>query len=100
MLLVGLYSLLSLGLVHGIRDIQKNKVCVLDSDCSEGNKCFQYMCYPGKGEGKGPFRRCKQNNDCQDLQPQEGGDGLEGECFRHHDRRTVHEGICLSSRYI
>ena len=29
----------------------------------------------------------------------EGGDGSNGECYRHHDRRNVHQGICLMSRY-
>merc|ERR550519_2365715 len=54
------------------------------------------MCYPIQEQSPdSPFRSCSHASDCKDLQPQEGGDG---ECFRHHDRRKVHVGICLSER--
>ena len=32
------------------------------------------------------------------LLPSEGGDGGNGACYRHHDRRNIKFGICLRKR--
>ena len=32
------------------------------------------------------------------LLPSEGGDGDNGACYRHHDRRNIKFGICLRKR--
>lgn len=87
-----------------VRDLDKYPVCVTDTDCDsisarEGDsyKCFQYMCYPWNSDSKAqPFRSCKRRSDCKDLRQEEGGDGGNGDCFRHQDRRNVFSGICLS----
>ena len=31
-----------------LRNISLYPPCALDSDCTEGHKCMQYMCYPWK----------------------------------------------------
>ena len=88
---------------ESFRDILEFPVCVTDDDCEkisaetdENFRCFQYMCYPwSRGEGGGPFRSCKRRSDCRDLNQEEGGDGSDGDCYRHHDRRNVFAGICL-----
>ena len=85
------------------RDILEFPVCVTDEDCEEISmdsgsdyRCFQYMCYPwGRGVEGGPFRSCKKRSDCHGLVEEEGGDGMDGDCYRHHDRRNVFAGICL-----
>jgi hypothetical protein len=87
-----------------VRDIVKFPVCVTDDDCDnisdkkhQSYKCFQYMCYPWKSKSLGqPFRTCKRRSDCKALSLAEGGDGGNGDCYRHQDRRTVFSGICLS----
>lgn len=87
-----------------VRDIVKFPVCVTDDDCDnisdkkhESYKCFQYMCYPWNNKAQGqPFRTCKRRSDCKALSSAEGGDGGNGDCFRHQDRRNVFSGICLS----
>ena len=33
------------------------------------------------------------------LLPSEGGDGGNGACYRHHDRRNIKFGICLRKRW-
>ena len=33
------------------------------------------------------------------LQASEGGDGRNGDCYRHQDRRNIKFGICLRKRY-
>ena len=86
------------------RDILAYPVCVTDEDCEDismdtgaDHRCFQYMCYPwagGRGEQQ-PFRSCKKRSDCHGLMETEGGDGDDGDCYRHHDRRNVFAGICL-----
>ena len=89
-----------------VRDVVKFPVCVTDSDCDsisdrqgESYKCFQYMCYPWNTPSLAhPFRTCKRRSDCKDLSEEEGGDGGNGDCFRHQDRRNVFSGICLSDR--
>ena len=89
-----------------VRDVDKFPVCVTDSDCDsisdrqgESYKCFQYMCYPWNSPSLAhPFRTCKRRSDCKDLREEEGGDGGNGDCFRHQDRRNVFSGICLSDR--
>ena len=61
--------------------------------------CFQYMCYPYTNKDQShPLRLCKKKSDCRKLGIKEGGDGGDGECFRHHNRRQVTRGICTSSR--
>ena len=76
-------------------------VCVTDDDCEgisrerdSDHRCFQYMCYPWRSQ-VGRFRSCKRRSDCQSLLEDEGGDGEDGDCYRHHDRRNVFAGICL-----
>jgi len=88
-----------------VRDLVRFPVCVTDDDCDsisdkkqDSYKCFQYMCYPWNSSQQGqPFKSCKRRSDCKDLSPAEGGDGGNGDCFRHQDRRNVFSGICLSS---
>jgi len=66
--------------------------CIDDSDCkSHGDDfaCFQYVCYPWRDDSKldqaNKKATCKSNEDCPgDL-----------ECFRHHDRRQIHRGLCM-----
>lgn len=68
------------------------KACIDDSDCSNqgsGYACFQYICYPwaddsgvARADKKGT---CKSNDDCSG----------ELKCFRHHDRRNIHRGLCM-----
>ena len=80
-----------------LRDPKVFPVCVTDEDCEKMTslhgfdyKCFQYMCYPWNMQGdKAPFRSCKRRSDCVGLTKQEGGNGEDGECFRHQDRRNV-----------
>lgn len=66
--------------------------CVDDSDCSAqgpGYACFQYICYPWEDDSAvsqdDQIATCKSNDDCSG--------GLS--CFRHHDRRNIHKGLCL-----
>jgi hypothetical protein len=68
------------------------KACIDDSDCSDrgsGFACFQYICYPWSDDSaiKSSDRKktCKSNDNCPD--------GLS--CFRHHDRRQIHRGLCM-----
>jgi len=69
-------------------------VCIDDSDCSklgQGTKyaCFQYICYPWKDDSniKETDKRklCRKDADCESGQ----------ECFRHHDKRHVNQGLCF-----
>ena len=90
-----------------LRDPSVFPVCVTDDDCETmaeelglDYKCFQYMCYPwNKGGDEAPFRSCKRRSDCTQLTLEEGGDGEDGDCFRHQDRRNVFTGICLEKRF-
>lgn len=66
--------------------------CIDDSDCQtkgHGFACFQYICYPWADDTgiakKDRKETCKSNDDCSG--------GLS--CFRHHDRRQIHRGICM-----
>ena len=68
------------------------KACIDDSDCSSqgsGYACFQYICYPWEDDSAVPEKdrksTCKSNEQC--------GDDLK--CFRHHDRRNIHKGLCM-----
>lgn len=70
------------------------KACIDDSDCSgqgAGYACFQYICYPWADDSaiKKADRKatCKSNDDCSS--------GSSGSCFRHHDRRQIHRGLCM-----
>ena len=107
-----------------MRDLDRYPACVVDQDCEvvteqrkEEYKCFQYMCYPWNSDKhRGAFRTCKKRSDCAGLLPRVGGgeegiggedgdeeggnsgDVVDGECYRHPDRRTVHTGICLNTR--
>eukprot|EP00092_Neocalanus_flemingeri_P097371 GFUD01124097.1.p1 GENE.GFUD01124097.1~~GFUD01124097.1.p1 ORF type:complete len:339 (+),score=66.81 GFUD01124097.1:45-1019(+) len=84
-------------------DVTKFPVCVTDDDCKDMSeqtdadyRCFQYRCFPWNDqELQGKFRSCKKRSDCVQLGVVEGGDGDDGECFRHRDRRSVLLGICL-----
>lgn len=65
--------------------------CIDDSDCrSEGANyaCFQYICYPWAEDSSIPEKdrkaTCKSNDDCKTAS-----------CFRHHDRRQIHKGLCM-----
>ena len=68
------------------------KACIDDSDCTvkgTGFACFQYICYPWADDTAIPKKdrkeTCKSNDDCSnDLK-----------CFRHHDRRQIHRGLCM-----
>ena len=79
-----------------LRNITIFPACIADDDCHkyfsadkvQDYKCFQYMCYPWQSSD-GPFRRCKRNSDCTLLSESEGGDGSDGGCFKHPDRRSV-----------
>merc|ERR1719430_2368475 len=85
------------------RDLERFPACVTDSDCKaeEGYKCFQYMCFPWNSPDlRAPFRTCKRRSDCTKLKTTEGGDGEDGDCYRHQDRRFVFSGICLANREI
>merc|ERR1719322_1026201 len=80
-----------------VRDPTKYPVCISDSDCvsisekeNDSYACFQYMCYPYTGKDKKhPLRLCKKSSDCTKLSSKEGGDGADGECVRHHNRRQA-----------
>jgi len=68
------------------------KACIDDSDCGSkgpGFACFQYICYPwadDSGIAKGDRKdTCKSNDDCPGQLS----------CFRHHDRRQIHRGLCM-----
>jgi len=85
------------------RDLERFPACVTDMDCKaeEGYKCFQYMCFPWNSPDlRAPFRTCKRRSDCTTLKTTEGGDGGNGDCYRHQDRRNVFSGICLAKREI
>lgn len=66
--------------------------CIDDSDCKAkgpGFACFQYICYPWADASgiKQADRKdtCKSNDDCPGNLS----------CFRHHDRRLIHRGLCM-----
>jgi len=87
-----------------IRDLEDYPSCVTDEDCHDISKettkdyrCFQYMCYPWNDpELRGDFRQCQTKENCRGLTEEEGGDGGDGICFRHPDRKKVTSGICLT----
>lgn len=68
------------------------KACIDDSDCQEkgaGYACFQYICYPWADDtgiaARDKKATCKSNDDCSNQLT----------CFRHHDRRQIHRGLCM-----
>lgn len=80
-----------------LRNITTFPACISDTDCQPDFKCFQYMCFPWSSHRiHSPFRSCKRRSDCQLLGEEEGGDGGDGDCYRHQDRRNVFSGICLA----
>ena len=89
-----------------IRDLEDYPVCVTDEDCldistetEKDYRCFQYMCYPwNDSEMGGVFRKCQAKDDCKEMGEEEGGDGGDGDCFRHPDRKQVLSGICLHQK--
>lgn len=91
------------GAVKSVRNITKFPVCINDEDCGkissqkgEDYRCFQYMCYPwNNSREERPFRSCQKNRDCLNLPEANGGDGNNGKCYRHFDRRKIQKGICL-----
>jgi len=110
MVLVSLLAVTTLGQAltrqvgaGSVRDTEKYPICISDSDCDnisektgEGHLCFQYMCYPHSSRNKDhPYRLCKKGSECRALTAREGGDGGDGECVIHHDRRRGIKGICL-----
>jgi hypothetical protein len=88
------------------QEISQFPVCVVDADCdniswlnSADYRCFQYRCFPWKDPGlQGEFRSCSKNDECSALMVAEGGDGCDGLCLRHPDRRNVFMGICVKAR--
>ena len=76
-----------------LRNISLYPPCAMDSDCSAGHACMQYMCYPWHTSTG--FRWCSKEEDCQDLTEAEEGDGRDGLCFRHPDTQRIRFGICL-----
>ena len=52
------------------------------------------MCFPWRNN-TGGFRSCKRHSSCAALTESEGGDGGDGECYRHHARKQVFLGICV-----
>jgi len=81
-----------------MRNLDDYPVCLIDEDCHEvGDKkgkeyrCFQYMCYPWQEEEEEDFMKCQVKEDCKGMRT-----GEDGDCFRHHDRKKVLSGICLS----
>lgn len=65
--------------------------CIDDSDCRNQGlnfACFQYICYPWENDSsvaeKDRKGTCKSNDDCKTAS-----------CFRHHDRRQIHKGLCM-----
>ena len=101
------YCLSLCSLVLGDDTLAKFPVCVTDDDCTDLSeqgdadyRCFQYRCFPWDDqELQGEFRSCKTRKECLDLGEEEGGDGDDGECFRHQDRRKIEMGICVMQRY-
>jgi len=93
----------SLSLV--LSDILLFPACLTDLDCVEIStragadyRCLQYRCFPwDQQELQGNLRSCKTKEDCQQLGREEGGDGEDGECFKHEDRRKIHNGVCVRS---
>ena len=78
-----------------VRDPSRYPACWDDSDCAQvssekgqEHKCYQYMCYPWHSREE-PFRKCRRNRDCLELSEAEGGDGTNGKCYKHHERRSV-----------
>jgi len=76
-----------------LRNTSLYPVCTGDEDCDGDKKCFQYMCYPWQTSTG--FRWCSKPGDCSALMEEEGGDGNDGGCFRHHDTVNINFGICL-----
>ena len=82
--------------IHSMSQIKKKeaafKACIDDSDCVDQGSdyaCFQYICYPWEDDSAVPKNdkraTCKSQDQCSA--------GLE--CFRHHDRRNIHKGLCM-----
>jgi len=82
--------------IHSMSQIKKKeaafKACIDDSDCVDQGSdyaCFQYICYPWEDDSAVPKKdkraTCKSQDQCSA--------GLE--CFRHHDRRNIHKGLCM-----
>ena len=100
-----LLSLLSLSLSTP-DDASLFPVCLTDEDCDDISqraaadyRCFQYRCFPwDQQELQGGLRNCIKKEDCRKLRREEGGDGEDGECFRHQDVRTIHKGVCVSKK--
>jgi len=86
-------------------DISLFPACLTDLDCVEmatragaDYRCFQYRCFPwDQPELHGDLRSCKNKDDCKQLEKEEGGVGEDGDCFKHEDRRTIHNGVCVRS---
>ena len=83
------------------RNISVYPVCVEDVDCQDmtsktglDHRCFMYMCFPWENN-PGPIRSCWRTSDCVALTESEGGDGGDGDCYRHYARREVFRGICV-----
>ena len=88
------------------KDLARFPVCLTDDDCrymTEGGdadyKCFQYRCFPWNDpEVQGDFRSCKVKEDCLELGVEEEGDGSDGVCFKHQDKRNIFRGMCVSQK--
>ena len=86
--------------LKGMTDIESYPPCLLDNDCKsihklDGFVCFQYFCYPWEkkpreaGAKPLPLELCRYKKDC--------GVNFNGSCFRHYDKRRIHNGICIES---
>lgn len=94
-------ALATLGLVSAVTtmyDTINYPACLEDNDCrkDDGHACFQYFCYPWQAhkaskEDPLPLGLCRMDKDCGVT------DGVRQKCFKHHDKRKITSGICIST---
>ena len=91
LLLLLLLLLLGGAVQGGTRYPHTFPVCLTDAECTgPGHRCFQYMCFPwAETEAVTDWTACRRSSDCSAGR----------ECWRHPDRRSVHTGICLDTRW-
>merc|ERR1719500_39130 len=94
-------------LIFPLIDGARFPVCITDEDCTAISvqadakySCFQYRCFPWEDtELQGNFRTCRTREDCLQLEEEEEGEGLDGECIRHQNMKIIHRGFCVSKRF-